>query len=54
MSGPSTRQICGVWSLRVCSGKRDLMPDALHPNLEGYRVWAEAMKPTLGKLMGGK
>jgi lysophospholipase L1-like esterase len=30
------------------------MPDALHPNLEGYRVWAEAMKPTLGKLMGGK
>jgi hypothetical protein len=34
--------------------KRDLMPDALHPNLEGYRVWAEAMKPTLGKLMGGK
>jgi len=34
--------------------KRDLMPDALHPNLEGYRVWAEAMKPALEKLMGGK
>ena len=34
--------------------KRDLMPDALHPNPEGYRVWAEAMKPTLDKLMDGK
>ena len=33
--------------------KRELMPDALHPNPDGYRVWAEAMKPTLRKLMEG-
>jgi N-acetylglucosamine-6-sulfatase len=24
-----------------------LMPDALHPNTPGYRLWAEAMEPTL-------
>lgn len=30
---------------------RDLMPDALHPNEEGYRVWAKAMEPTLKKLL---
>ena len=28
----------------VSPRKRDLMPDALHPNLEGYRVMGEAMK----------
>lgn len=32
--------------------KRDLMPDALHPNPEGYRVWAVAMKPTARKTHG--
>jgi beta-glucosidase len=32
--------------------KRELMPDALHPNEEGYRVWAKAMEPTLRKLLG--
>ncbi len=31
---------------------RELMPDALHPNEEGYRVWAKAMEPTLRKLLG--
>ena len=30
---------------------RDLMPDGLHPNLAGYRVWAEAMEPTIKKLL---
>jgi beta-glucosidase len=34
--------------------KRDLMPDGLHPNLEGYRVWAEAMEPTIRKFLGDK
>ena len=29
-----------------------IMPDALHPNEEGYRIWAEAMEPTLARLMG--
>ncbi len=26
---------------------KNLMPDFLHPNAEGYRVWFEAVKPTL-------
>ncbi|MBI1337530.1 MAG: acetylglucosamine-6-sulfatase [Phycisphaera sp.] len=32
--------------------KRDLMPDALHPNIPGYRAWGEAMEPMIVKLMG--
>ncbi|MFN3165618.1 MAG: GDSL-type esterase/lipase family protein [Phycisphaeraceae bacterium] len=32
--------------------KRELMPDGLHPNVEGYRAWAEAMEPTLKQLLG--
>jgi hypothetical protein len=32
--------------------KRDLMPDALHPNEEGYRVWGEAMEPAMRKFLG--
>ena len=31
--------------------RRDLMPDALHPNVEGYREWAKAMEPMLAKLL---
>lgn len=30
---------------------KDVMPDALHPNQEGYAIWAEAMAPTLAELM---
>ncbi len=30
---------------------RELMPDALHPNERGYRAWAQAMEPTLRKLL---
>lgn len=30
---------------------RDIMPDLLHPNTEGYRRWARAMQPTLDRLM---
>lgn len=33
---------------------KDIMPDFLHPNEKGYRIWAEAMEPTLKKLLGGK
>ncbi len=29
-----------------------IMPDALHPNARGYQIWAEAMEPTLARLMG--
>ncbi|MDH4388155.1 MAG: GDSL-type esterase/lipase family protein [Fimbriimonas sp.] len=29
-----------------------LMPDLLHPNSEGYWIWAKAMEPTLKKLLG--
>lgn len=31
--------------------RKELMPDLLHPNSEGYRVWAEAMEPTIARLM---
>jgi beta-glucosidase len=30
------------------------MPDFLHPREKGYQVWAEAMEPTVKKLMGEK
>jgi lysophospholipase L1-like esterase len=29
----------------------DIMPDALHPSEKGYQIWADAMGPTLKKLM---
>jgi len=32
--------------------KRDLMPDGLHPKEEGFRAWAQAMEPTIRKLLG--
>lgn len=28
-----------------------VMPDLLHPNAEGYRMWAEAMEPTIKRLL---
>lgn len=31
---------------------KKIMPDLLHPNEEGYEIWAEAMEPTIKKLMG--
>jgi lysophospholipase L1-like esterase len=31
---------------------KDIMPDFLHPNEKGYRLWAEAIEPTVKKLMG--
>ena len=32
--------------------RKDLMPDALHPSVEGYREWAKAMEPLLTELLG--
>lgn len=31
---------------------REIMPDLLHPKQKGYGMWAEAMEPTIKKLMG--
>ncbi len=33
---------------------KDVMPDRLHPNEKGYRIWAEAIEPTVAELMGEK
>jgi beta-glucosidase len=33
---------------------RSIMPDLLHPNDKGYEIWAEAIEPTVKKLMGEK
>jgi len=30
---------------------RRIMPDLLHPEEEGYRLWAEAMNPVLEQLL---
>ena len=31
---------------------REVMPDLLHPGKKGYQIWAEAMEPTVARLMG--
>lgn len=31
---------------------KEVMPDYLHPRQHGYKLWAEAMEPTLKKLLG--
>jgi beta-glucosidase len=31
---------------------REVMSDLLHPEKKGYQIWAEAMEPTIVKLMG--
>jgi lysophospholipase L1-like esterase len=30
---------------------KDIMPDALHPNHNGYQIWANAMQPLLDEMM---
>ena len=30
---------------------KSIMPDLLHPNRKGYRIWAETMEPMIQKLM---
>jgi lysophospholipase L1-like esterase len=30
---------------------RSIMPDLLHPNEQGYQIWADAMNPTLDEMM---
>jgi beta-glucosidase len=31
---------------------KDIMPDYLHPNKAGYKIWAEAMEPKIAQIMG--
>jgi beta-glucosidase len=31
---------------------KDIMPDYLHPNKAGYKIWAEAIEPKIADLMG--
>ena len=31
---------------------KEIMPDLLHPNTNGYRIWIEAVRPKLEELMG--
>jgi len=31
---------------------KNIMPDYLHPNKAGYKIWAEAIEPKVAKLMG--
>ena len=31
--------------------KKELMPDFLHPNADGYKLWLEAVKPKLSELI---
>ncbi len=33
---------------------KTIMPDALHPNETGYKIWANAMEPKLKELLGEK
>jgi len=33
---------------------KDIMPDLLHPNDQGYRIWIEAVRPKLEELMGSQ
>jgi beta-glucosidase len=33
---------------------REIMPDLLHPKEKGYGIWAEAVEPTIARLMGEK
>jgi lysophospholipase L1-like esterase len=30
---------------------KEIMPDFLHPNLHGYEIWADAMRPTLTEML---
>jgi beta-glucosidase len=30
---------------------KDVMPDLLHPNAQGYAIWQREMAPTLQKLL---
>ena len=31
---------------------KEIMPDLIHPNMKGYKIWAEAVEPKVAELMG--
>ncbi len=31
---------------------KEVMPDGIHPSARGYRIWAEAIEPTVRRLLG--
>jgi len=33
---------------------KEIMPDLLHPKQKGYQMWADAMEPTVARLLGEK
>ena len=33
---------------------KSIMPDLLHPNAQGYEIWAEAIEPSVKKFLGEK
>jgi beta-glucosidase len=33
---------------------KEIMPDRLHPNAEGYKIWAAAIEPTVAEIVGPK
>jgi lysophospholipase L1-like esterase len=33
---------------------RKIMPDYLHPNAAGYKIWAEAIEPEVARVMGSR
>lgn len=50
----------GIWFLKIGDKFLDtdgnipktIMPDLLHPNAEGYEIWAKAMEPMIKQLLG--
>ena len=44
--------ICPLLIENDGSISKSIMPDALHPNATGYRIWANAMEPKLKQLLG--
>jgi enterochelin esterase family protein len=51
----------GIWFLPIGNKfleedgtlPKSIMPDLLHPNAEGYKIWAEAMEPMINQLLEG-
>jgi beta-glucosidase len=33
---------------------KDIMPDLLHPNANGYQIWADAVMPTITEMLGAQ
>jgi len=45
----------GKYFLRPSGEMRSLlMPDSLHPNEDGYWIWARAIEQTLSKMLGDR